>query len=274
MSQYNASEQSYQEGTIMGRPALFTERRIDRSTVPEGVYRYELRHSDEDWGEPIEISRSIAVNFYGTVLTRELFQLPVEGWLPMEPDSLSFQDGGCRTLAAFQQKYPASEKDVIDFYSVNDPSLHDLYFSRSEEQDRTAGCIGHLRGDFGSGKQFYTTWWPHQNDVLNTPEFKADFDRAVNWLREQPDAPLRDFDTMKRCCDRYERACAIKQAILPSCGFMVKTKRYAYMLRCTPVKGDYNFYIYCYRRDSFERACSERRKDDHVLVKQRTSPER
>ena len=31
--------------------------------------------------------------------------------------------------------------------------------------------------------------------ALNTPEFKADIDRTVNWLREQPDSPLRDFDT-------------------------------------------------------------------------------
>lgn len=275
MSQYNANEQTYQEITIMGQPALFTELRIDRATVPEDVYRYELRHSDEDWNEPVELSRSIAVNYYGTALTREPFQLPVEGWLPIGPDSLSFQDRGCRTLAAFQQKYPASEKDVIDFYSVNDPSLHDLYFTRNETLDKVNGCVGHLRGDFGkSGNEFYTTWWSHQNDALNTSEFKADFDRTVNWLREQTDAPLRDFDTTKRCCGRYKRACTIEQAILPSCGFMVKTKRYVYMLRCTPVKGDYNFYIYCYQRDSFERVCSERRKDDRALAKQKTSPER
>lgn len=226
MSQYDASKQNYQEVTIMGKPALFTDFRIDRTTVPEGVYRYELRHGDENWGEPVELARSIFANYYGTVLTREPFQLPVDGWIPMENDSLSFQDSGCRTLAEFQEKYPASEKDVIDFYSVNDPALHNLYFSRSEEQDKVVGCVGHLRGDFGSGKQFYTTWWPHQQDALNTPEFKADIDRTVNWLREQPDSPLRDFDSMNRYCNRYEQICAIKGALLPSCGFMVKTKRY------------------------------------------------
>ena len=48
MSQYDASKQNYQEVTIMGKPALFTDFRIDRTTVPEGVYRYELRHGDED----------------------------------------------------------------------------------------------------------------------------------------------------------------------------------------------------------------------------------
>ena len=213
--------------------------------MPKGLYRYELRHGDENWGDPVSLSRNIIVNYYGAVLTREPFQLPIEGWIPLEDDSLSFQDGGCRTLAEFQRKYPVSKKDVIDFFVANDDSLHDFYFSHSEAQDKATGCVGHLRGDFGSGKQFFTTWWPHQGDQLNTPAFKADIDRAVNWLREQPDSPLHDFDTMKRFCGRFERSCAIKGAMLPSYAFMAKTKQYVYMIRCTPVKGDYQFYLLC-----------------------------
>ena len=92
---YDAQKVTYQEVTIFDRPALFTECRIDRTTVPEGVYRYELRHGDADWGEPIELSRSLMVNFYGTVLTREPFQLPIDGWIPLESGSLSFLDGEC-----------------------------------------------------------------------------------------------------------------------------------------------------------------------------------
>ena len=78
---YDAQKVTYQEVTIFDRPALFTECRIDRATVPEGVYRYELRHGDEDWGEPRELARGLMVNFYGTVLTREPFQLPIDGWI-------------------------------------------------------------------------------------------------------------------------------------------------------------------------------------------------
>ena len=40
---YDAQKVTYQEVTIFDRPALFTECRIDRATLPEGVYRYELR---------------------------------------------------------------------------------------------------------------------------------------------------------------------------------------------------------------------------------------
>lgn len=238
---YDAKKAAYQEVTILGRPALFAECRIDNSTVPKGLYRYELRHGDENWGDPVSLSRNIIVNYYGAVLTREPFQLPIEGWILLEDDSLSFQDGGCRTLAEFQRKYPVSKKDVIDFFVANDDSLHDFYFSHSEAQDKATGCVGHLRGDFGSGKQFFTTWWPHQGDQLNTPAFKADIDRAVNWLREQPDSPLHDFDTMKRFCGRFERSCAIKGAMLPSYAFMAKTKQYVYttvLLSMTPKRAN------------------------------------
>ena len=72
---YDAKKAAYQEVTILGRPALFAECRIDNSTVPKGLYRYELRHGDENWGDPVSLSRNIIVNYYGAVLTREPFQL-------------------------------------------------------------------------------------------------------------------------------------------------------------------------------------------------------
>ena len=273
MSRHDANRLTYDEVTIFGVPALFTDLRVDRSTVSDGVYRYEVRYSDEYGGEPVELARGIMVDFFGTVLMREPIQLPISGGMELNDGDLDFQSG-CFSLAEFQQKYPLSEKQVIDFFIADDTALHDFCYSQSEEQDKTTGCIGHLRGDFGSGKQFYTTWWPHQADRLNTPEFKADIDRTVNWLREQSASPLRDLDSMKRYCNRYEQICAIKGALLPSYGFMVKTKRYVYMLRCTPVKGDYQFYIYCYQRKPFEKAQKEQQKNDRLQAKKRTEPER
>lgn len=275
MSRRDASKDTYEEIELFGKKMLLTMARIDRASVPEGLHLYELRHADDDWGEPCELARGILVNFYGTVLSREPIELPIDGWLALKPDDLNFSDGGCHTVSEFQEKYPVSDKAVIDFFSVNDPTMHDLYFSQSEEQDRKNACIGHLRGDFGSGKQFFTTWWPHQNDALNTPEFKQDIDRTVNWLREQPDSPLRDFNTMKKCCARYMPSCEIKGTAMSSCGFMVKTKQYVYMLRCTPVRGDYQLYCYCYKRKEFEKARAQQEKNLRSTVKKaKTEPER
>ena len=58
-----------------------------------------------------------------------------------------------------------------------------LYSNRDETEE--LGCIGHLRGDFGSdGKEFWTTWFPHLCDGLNDDGFKDIFDAVINKLRE------------------------------------------------------------------------------------------
>ena len=63
MSRHDANRLTYDEVTIFGVPALFTDLRVDRSTVPDGVYRYEVRYSDEYGGEPVELARGILVDF-------------------------------------------------------------------------------------------------------------------------------------------------------------------------------------------------------------------
>ena len=134
--------------------------------------------------------------------------------------------------------------------------------------------IGHLRGDFGTdGNEFHTTWWPHQNDALNTHEFKSDIDRVVNWLREGF-APLKDRSTMRRFCELRGRVFNAEEAIWPPCGFSIHTKNYQYMLRCIPRKGDYNFYLYCYDKEAREQERTTPQKNTRPTTKKRTEPER
>ena len=52
---------------IYGKPAMFTNGRIDRFTVPEGWYCYDLRGSDNDPGEPATVEQ------YPASITLELF---------------------------------------------------------------------------------------------------------------------------------------------------------------------------------------------------------
>ena len=130
-----------------------------------------------------------------------------------------------------------------------------------------------MRGDFGREKEFWTTWWPHQNDKLNQEPFKNDLDRVVNWLR-QDTYPLKDFQTMEQYCSRYEQWAKIPHAVMPAYGFQIETKRYQYMLRCAPIKGDYNFYIYCYDKEARERERAPAEKKRKPPKKKRSEPER
>ena len=73
------------------------------------------------------------------------------------------------------QLRPASIEEAGLFYSELD-----------EKQDEALGTVGHIRMDFGSGgKEFWHTWWPHNKDRFNTPEFKAELQEIVDILRAE-----------------------------------------------------------------------------------------
>lgn len=56
---------------ILGKTVLLYEGRLDHTTIPVGFTAYDLRHEDEDWGFPCEISPFIRVNFFGTIVSDE-----------------------------------------------------------------------------------------------------------------------------------------------------------------------------------------------------------
>ena len=60
-------------------------------------------------------------------------------------------------------------------------------YNQSSQLEGQTGCIGHLRGDFGSGQEFYTSWFDHRSEY-KTDEFKTELDEVVNTLREKDGA--------------------------------------------------------------------------------------
>lgn len=107
MAGYNAMEETYTEIKVLGKPALFHNMRLDRNTVPKGLYLYEVRHDDEGWGAPAQIAKGILVNHFGSILTREPIKLPSNGYLDIEPEKdWDYCGGNCRTIREFLEKYP------------------------------------------------------------------------------------------------------------------------------------------------------------------------
>lgn len=103
---YDAMTEDFEEITVFNKPALFTNIRIDKATVPKGLYMYEVRHND-DWSDPVQIGKSIVVNHFGTILTRDPIKLPPSGLLDIDPDrDWNFADGDFRTVNEFLDKYP------------------------------------------------------------------------------------------------------------------------------------------------------------------------
>ena len=116
-----------------------------------------------------------------------------------------------------------------------------LFYS-DEGQDPTLGTVGHLRMDFGSGgKGFYHTWWPHNGDHFNTPEFKEALQEFVDAMRR--DGPLQSLSAMNTYCWRNGGEISDNDRVY---GFIAETEQYRFCLRCTPRPGDHQGYLYCY----------------------------
>ena len=137
------------------------------------------------------------------------------------------------------QLRPASIEEAGLFYSELD-----------ETQDEALGTVGHVRMDFGSGgKEFWHTWWPHNEDRFNTLEFKEELQVIVDTLRAN--GPLKDLTSMSNYC--YKNGGAITEDSR-SFGYVAETDHYRYCLRCTPTPGDYQGYLYCYDKRQQEMA--------------------
>lgn len=92
----------YQEIEIFDIPGLFSNGRIAATDIPEGLYRYDLRGSDYDPGEPVTVEDYVVVNHAGSILTAKPLDIPEGGSLRLtEDEGLNFVGG---EITAYQFK--------------------------------------------------------------------------------------------------------------------------------------------------------------------------
>ena len=71
MTRLDYREESFSQVSVCGILCEYSDMRIDRSTVPEGKYQYEVAGDDESGGEPVRVKSGILVNFFGTMISDE-----------------------------------------------------------------------------------------------------------------------------------------------------------------------------------------------------------
>lgn len=107
---------------IFGVKALFLDERVRPEDVPEGLYRYELRGSDVDPGDPVLIENRVIVNHAGTILAAKPLDIPKEGFLELG-DELNFT-GDAMTVDAFRGQYASVELDEAVYLVDRSSLLH------------------------------------------------------------------------------------------------------------------------------------------------------
>lgn len=68
---------------VCGIECQFNDMRIERSSVPQGLYHYEVAGDDDSGGDPVRVAKGILVNFFGTLISKTPLPLDETGklWL-------------------------------------------------------------------------------------------------------------------------------------------------------------------------------------------------
>ena len=88
---------------VLDRRALFSNGRLIPEQIPEGLYAYDLRHSD-DGDRFCSIEPKVGVNHGGTVLMRDILDFGESGYIPLDEDTEPNFLGETMTVSEFAEE--------------------------------------------------------------------------------------------------------------------------------------------------------------------------
>ena len=152
----NLLNEELQEIEIFDKPGLFSNGRLRDEEVPEGLYRYDLRGSDYDPGQPVTVEKTVVVNHAASVLMAEELDLGADGRLELGEEGLNFT-GAELTVREFmeeqQQKrsglihgdsdHIAVEGHIGTWYAVDETEIggEKFFLLEHEEHGDMAACV-------------------------------------------------------------------------------------------------------------------------------------
>lgn len=93
---------------VLDRRALFSNGRLMPEQIPEGLYAYDLRHSD-DGSRFCSIEPKVGVNHGGTVLMRDILDFGESGYIPLDEDTEPNFLGETMTVSEFAEEEAQDE---------------------------------------------------------------------------------------------------------------------------------------------------------------------
>ena len=152
----NLLNEELQEIEIFDKPGLFSNGRLRDEDVPEGLYRYDLRGSDYDPGQPITVEKTVVVNHAASVLMVEELDLGAEGRLELGEEGLNFT-GAELTVREFMEEQQQKNNALIHgdsdhitveghigkWYAIDETEIggEKFFLLEHEEHGDMAACV-------------------------------------------------------------------------------------------------------------------------------------
>lgn len=188
-----------QEIETFDKPGLFSNGRLRDEEVPEGLYRYDLRGSDYDPGQPVTVEKNVVVNHAASVLMAEELDLGAKGRLELGEEGLNFT-GAELTVREFMEEQQQKRSGLIHgdsdritveghigtWYAVDETEIggEKFFLLEHEEHGDMAACVAvneqgklvaeDLWNGFDDGfldavKEYLSEKWnmPNKDDVVS-----------------------------------------------------------------------------------------------------------
>lgn len=96
---------------LLGHSALFTNERLTREDIPQGMYCYHLRHGND--GQFCTVEPRVNANHGGSVITKEPIDFGKEGYISFTEETSPNFTGESMTLEEFMQEQSPQEGEVM-----------------------------------------------------------------------------------------------------------------------------------------------------------------
>lgn len=118
-SRHDAMLEQYERVTVLGLPMLFTNSRIDRESVPKGLFLYEVRHDDDQQGDPVQLGKWIMVNHWGTLISNKPIKLEPSpsidnAYRDIDPEDDWNYEGEEATIQEYMAEHPPEKPKQIE----------------------------------------------------------------------------------------------------------------------------------------------------------------
>ena len=159
-----------EEVDLMGRKGYFTELRVDKETVPEGMHCYELRHGDDN-GFPVSVEENVRVNYFGAVLLAEELELGEEKALQFGYEDFGYTGEQMYLSQVIGGQEPEIFKDgktLAEFFKETFPMTEEEGQKLVDYMEGHGYVLGNMDGGMFRGdlcdEQDKVTWEPYTID--------------------------------------------------------------------------------------------------------------
>ena len=170
MEVVDVQKEVLEEVELLGQIGYFTELRVDKETVPEGMHCYELRHGDDN-GFPVSVEENVRVNYFGAVLLAEALELGNEKALQFGYDDFGYTGEQMYLSQVIGGQEPEIFKDgkaLAEFFKETFPMTEEEGQKLVDYMEGHGYVLGNMDGGMFRGdlcdEQDKVTWEPYTID--------------------------------------------------------------------------------------------------------------